>query len=201
MKIIVLRLIVAAAISSAVHSNALTVDEAINLLKNTKPLPGANEEALAAGGNKATLPMAELYRRQIDAIDFVKSVKNAQFTAVLIPYLNYSRVSPGMVVGLTMGNVTEKYALDMWPAYAAILQMKDAADELEKYTVNRENPINYRLATFLILKRVNEDRFRMVASLLDVEFKGQKTVSTYLTYIESGTVFWGVLDIKDLTQK
>jgi len=76
--------------------------------------------------------------------------------------------------------------------------MKDARDQLQQYIINRQNPLNYRLTSFLVLRYVDKASFQNLEHSLDAEFiNNDSAVREYLKHIEDGSEqFWGVPDLK-----
>jgi hypothetical protein len=173
----------------------LTTEDAIAFLKKTQPQAGGVMEAIAQPQE-----ITNLYQQQLDAITTISNDKDISCTSVLIPYLNYAVSPAAFIHGRHPMTSTEDIDItkNVWPAFRAILQMKDAGEQLRQYITNKQNSPNYRLAAFLVLRYVAKTDFQSLEHSLDSEFiNSSPGVKEYLKHIEGGSEqFWGVPDLK-----
>jgi hypothetical protein len=167
---------------------AVSIESAIAFLQANPPL--STEITYLRGDD------LKLYEQQLAAIAVIASNKDIDCTDVLLPYLNYPKNFGALLSG-PMDHYLEN-AEQMWPAFGAILQRKNAGEKVQKYCLNRTNPLNFRLAALQVLADVDKRRFQNTADKLNAELTNSSpAIRDGLNGIESGRFqFWGVPDIK-----
>jgi hypothetical protein len=176
------------------HAEFNSAKDALDFLEITRPIPAG---AFVAVHNSPDL--LKLYDNQLKAVLFIENVNAIQGARVLIPYLNYPVNYAVMIAGPNPMLKSENLAdtKQSWPVFAAILQMQDASTELQKYCLDKKNPLNYRLAAFLVLRYEDERAFHDVEHTFDVEIiNSAPSIKKYLKRVENGSAyFWGVPDL------
>jgi hypothetical protein len=172
--------------------------DALALLSSTKPV---REGARAILVQRKFPNDYALFQQQLEAIAILDKQPVSNSVAILIPYLGYAASLAAEADGgsLTLrGDENLDYSKRTWPALRAILQVKDVADELRKYCLDANNPVNYRFAALLVLRYADANQFQKVVSVLDMEFRDSThSVKTYFDGIKDGSVkFLGIPDIK-----
>jgi hypothetical protein len=152
----------------------MTMDQAVHILKETKPFRLPFLIAYRTDPDKKKVE-EELYEKQLKAIEVVGKAKQPGTAQLLIPYLDYS--APGFnpyIVGVsnaTPGSVEDTHlTIRHWPILAALLAIPDSSQVLLAYALNPRNPIDFRVGTFVALRYYPDSgKFKAVAKALHAE--------------------------------
>jgi hypothetical protein len=167
-------------------SNNNTASDA--LLNNAVMTLEANKPTavpLLGLGNKANL---ELYDRQINAIYIIGKAKASWTAKYLIPYLDYparnydggsGHFGPPVPEDI---NKTRSY----WPAFSALLDIPNSSEALVSYTLNKENPFDFRAACMSALRYINKQQCEDVADSLLSETSISETQKKFIKASENG---------------
>jgi len=179
-----------------------TIENAVRFLSTSKPMidPQIDTERLDISV-EARKSAQELLAIQMKALDELRGSKNTEVVNILIPYLHYSiDLTPPYMHSSDLKKPKPELAdlIKKWPAFAVILNIPNSAIPLKEYCLNPKNPIDRRLATFLVLRYIDSDKFQSVATILDHEFSNAgPQFKLYLKGIENGnTQFMGVYPIR-----
>ncbi len=181
----------------------MSTDEAVHILQTTKPMLSPLVALGLVDLEKRKLA-EQLYDEQIGAIAVLAKAKLPNTANLLIPYLNYpiKTYSSVLIRPYRDSQIEDvKVTRNNWPAFSALFEIPGSAQVLEDYALDPKNSSRYRIATFVALRYLDLERFKMVASQFDKEFThvGPNT-RNYLNAIENGhAIFHGAYHI-DITQ-
>jgi hypothetical protein len=131
----------------------------------------------------------KLYNLQIDAMGVLGKAKVANAAAVLIPYLDYkSRDCSDLIRPMPIGYTEDiKITRHHWPAFSALLDTPGSSQVLMTYALDTRNPIDYRIASFHVLRYLDQNKFNSVAKVFDQEFADARPhVKRIFQNIENG---------------
>ena len=182
-----------------VKSQVLSADEAVTIITSTHPFD-FGLWANTTGGPDYVAKLRPLYKSQLEAIQTIGELKIKNQVINLIPYLDYTSNASYILFGPQSFHATSHLIRKAWPTYSAILDLPDASASLKQYSLDKHNPLNYRLAALLVLRDLDNDTFTTVSHALDSELTdNQASVKLYLKHIEDRSVFfWGVQDLNQL---
>jgi hypothetical protein len=181
----------------------LDLDSALKILGTTKAF--STEAHMIADDPDIKKNLGQVFLQQTAAIATIqKSHKNVDLK-LLVPFLCFSTdpsVGPGPMNGhRDISKPTDnmdKQRAD-YPVFALILDMPGAAQSLETYCFDKNNPANYRVDAYHVLSYLDKDRTKKVADALTKEF--QNTSATgFIGFInailegDAGTEFNGPVD-------
>ena len=139
------------------------------------------------GGPAYLDKLRPVYNSQLQAIKVIGEHKLSNQVFNLIPYLDYTSNQQNVVLG-SPWTPSPKFIRKAWPTYAAILELPDSASSLKQYCLNKHNPINYRIAAFLVLRDVDKSTFMSVSQDFDAEVQtSNPSVKDYIKTIENGS--------------
>lgn len=123
----------------------------------------------------------KLFNESMDAIEVIHISHKEVELSTLIPFLG---VTEDAGLGYTMGSsflapaasVMALRRRDTWPAYAVILDMPNAAADLEKFSLDKHNALDGRLEAFQILAELDQVRAKNIAGLLESEIAGNPSL-------------------------
>ena len=89
-----------------------------------------------------------------------------------------------------------------WPAFAVIVGIPNVAPVLTKYVMDTQNPLDYRIAVFHVLRYIDTDAFKRVADSLDKELaESAPSTRKILKAIENGgREFEGIYPVSDASE-
>ncbi len=135
----------------------------------------------------------QLIQQQFAAMEYIRANKIVAAIPTLIHYLNYAK-SPGifdLAHGPDLSNVKAN-----WVAFGALVDMPESSDYLQKYCLDRKNPMEYRLAALHCLKYVDQRAFEACWASLKTTLSNVKALD-YLAYIKGRRAqFVGIPDLQ-----
>jgi hypothetical protein len=178
--------------------------EAVKVITTIKHVPFyfiINAGVPASGLTANQQKLRTVYNNQLSAIAVIGKYKTKKQVINLIPFLDYVSNGAYLAIVSPYGPAPSVSTLrDAWPAYAVIVDLPDAATSLKQYCLDKRNPLNSRVAVFLVLRDVDKDSFASVSPVIDTEPANRNPkVKAYVKSIEDGsTFFWGVRDLSHL---
>jgi len=120
----------------------------------------------------------QLISKQMHALALLKDNKDPSIIPMLIKYLNYTddySLTNDVIIHVTRERKPPpppdiKELCKHFPAFAAIINTPEAGTSLAKYALNTNNLRNYRVTAFLVLRYIDQKKFKIVAVELDKEF-------------------------------
>ncbi|MDR0532539.1 MAG: hypothetical protein LBH01_01135 [Verrucomicrobiales bacterium] len=181
-----------------------TIDDAVNYLKSSAPMLHPRIQLGLTDESKRQAARS-LFNKQVEALTLLKQSKNTSLIPLLIPFLDYC-VSPVPLNGGQAGPSSFTFTLeelcDALPALAAIVNKPGANEALAEYAKNTKNPLDYRMASFHVLRYLDRKRFDEVAGVLNKEFANKKQfLRNYLKSIwKEGRPFRGIYPIESILE-
>jgi hypothetical protein len=204
-RIFVVILIIQAGDSKNV-AQAMTIDEAVNVLKETKPFRMPYLIAYRTDPEKKKVA-EDLFEKQVIAISVVGRSKNSKTTELLIPFLDYSApgFNPYLVEASSISSGGRKAVEDKhltilhWPVLAALLAIPDSSQVLMIYALDPRNPMDFRVGAFQALRYYPDaGKFKTVAKALHAELDHLGLpVQEALKRIENGTDYFQGASLND----
>ena len=138
---------------------------------------------------KTKAEMMKLFKQQLAAIAAIGASHKQINLSVLFPFLDIDTSGNPGVFEYPTTDVNQLRS--WWPVTAVILDMPGAAESLEKFTLDKKNPVNYRLDAFLMLSYVDKTRIKNVAYNLTKEFqssseKSKQTILIIISDVQAG---------------
>ncbi len=163
----------------------------------TKTTPFTNPPFIVDTDPARRAKKLALFNNQLLALATLKSSKAAYDPKVVIPYLPYTSdisVYDASTALKSLGskeNIAESGIT--WPAFGALLANPKSAPALAAYCINKANPLNLRIASFLVLRYVDRQKFNSVSEIMKREFQNcDPCIQPYLNGIIAGTTRFGV---------
>jgi len=151
-------------------------------------LPVPNPSLVLLTTYRPNPSLVNLINKQIAAIHGISQTTKKGDVTLLIPFLDYT-TSPGEAIFSIAPTVTEdlQKTKENWPAFNTILKNPHAKDELKAYALDKANPLDNRLASWLVLRYVDKGTFQDVSKSIDAEIRHSKLqIRNYASRIESG---------------
>lgn len=184
-------LITSLSIMQAIPAFALTVEDAIQLLKTTKPIPSVIT-ALGSTDPRQRAATEQLYDRQMAAVSVLSKAQIPSSAELLIPFLNYPEKNfdyafpPALPLPAQSEVITQASQIKGWPVFSALVANPGAGPALVKYALDKRNPDMYRVAAFQVLKFIDTEEFKVVASNFKSEFQAAgPNAKQYIALIEA----------------
>ena len=179
------------------YAQDISLEQARQILSQAEPIayPAAVISGCQDPQKKALLQ--KIFSQQLAAISTLTTSKNSDDAKLLIPFLNYSDSAIDNIMFPDGAKEDLVATCKAYPAFAALLSIPHSEAAIRSYCLNPENPADYRISAFLVLRYLDLNRFHQLFEKFDTEFKhSDPQVKTYLTAIENGTArFWGVVPI------
>jgi hypothetical protein len=166
-----------------VAAQNVSLEDARNVIRTTKPIlmpPG-----------EISADMAKLFDKQAAAIEALSGSNQADDTTILIPYLSYPRsiqdantnfIQPFKARGEDLNQLRSK-----WLVFDMILKQTNSATSLASYSLDKENPQEYRLAAISVLWYKDKSAFNKIYSVFSAGFiNSPPAISGILIALKSG---------------
>lgn len=189
----------------------LDFDSAIKVLTTTKASPYNAWMAATAMDPQIKTKLGKLLAEQTAAVAVLRDSHKQIDLKILVPFLGFTTdaTNSGMIIHDTRDDSPPKDNMDArrkkWPVFALILDMPNAAESLEKYCMDSNNPAHYRVDACHVLSYLDKERTMKVANALTTQFQSSLGRSTYIPYIDrilkgaGGSGFNGPVDDFDKT--
>ena len=184
--VFILTLVSFQALSQEAIEHELDFESSVKLLKNSPPtLYGGFIIAITKDPTKKA-EMFRLFSEQISAIATIQKSHKEVDLSILLPFLstttdiNFFLMHSARLQTLETSRVR-------WPVLALIMDMPNAAQALEKYSLEDKNPINYRLDAYVILSLVDKDRGHKIAAQLKEEME-KASATTHIQALKDGLI-------------
>ena len=149
---------------------------------------------------QSTLPTFnnELFQAQVEAIQLLGKVGDADDIKLLIPFLDYPGEGAYNYFGVIPPDL--EYIKLHWPAFAAISGIPRSTEALMIYGADKNNPVDYRLTVFLMLKYLSPDTFTQCIDEVREKEAANTQLLEYIDllqkrqYIFRGIVHHAILD-------
>jgi hypothetical protein len=190
MRVIFLTIIIASRVClTPSHAQEITVQQAADVLRNTKPMIAPFMEMGLVDPEKRRAAR-QLYEEQIKAIQVIGGARVPDTARLLIPYLDYptKNAIPGTVLFIKPEPENVNYTLSKWPALSALLNIPDSEKILADYALDTGHKVRFRFAALHALRYYpDKSQFRSVSAKFDKEFASADShITAYLKAIENG---------------
>jgi hypothetical protein len=187
-------------------AQGLSIDQAMQILQTTKPIPSP-WVTMGATDPKEKAAAVELFRKQMDAIFVIGKARLPKSSRLLIPYLDYSTKDVKHVAYSLADVLHPRPAEDFqvtrnyWPVFSALLDIPGSSQVLMAYALDVHNPLVVRIAAFHVLRYSDTKKFKAVAEAFHKEFPSMGPHSQVLfNAIEDGSKPFKGITFFDPTQ-
>jgi hypothetical protein len=184
-------------------AQAMTFDQAVNVLRETKPFRMPFLIAYWTDLQKKKVA-EDLFEKQVMALSVVGKSKNPETTELLIPFLDYSEPGfnpylDGVSYSSPGGVENIQLTLLHWPILDALLAIPDSSQVLMVYALDHRNPMDFRIGAFQALRYYPDaGKFKTVAQSFHAELDHLgPLVQGALKRIENGTDYFQGASLND----